>query len=595
MTLIKRFLFIVGCVFFLAPRGVLAAGWTAGDWIDGETEMTTPAWQDQLGIDWTRISCKVSVRNTPQSCITFIENSPAPGISQYFIYMPVDNTWSLLDNALLFSSLSKGNSAIAEAGIDDFFYSYQTWYHQMSNASQFLNQLIDNLKSSNPNLKFGITLYEDELDSIQNVYMDSTHLPPAVKAKFDYIHLFLHYRANAPKFAQYVSQAQSLFPNAKIIAGVYSYDRIDYFPCAQNDSTKAPCTQQQELNFFQQALNTQVQLLNKGSVIALELFPGYFGNETQLYGPHTDDLTCNNVTRCVNNTLTMRGMILAAYTGFHGTAPVIVTQPTNASLLVGQTEKFAMTAAGASPLAYQWLRNGVAVPGAHAPTFQIGPVTLNDDLSSFACTVSNSLGSVTSQTVTLTVANSASVPSIVVQPANANLLVGQTSTLWLSAAGSPPPTYTWKKNGIAIIGAATSTYTTPPAALMDNQSKYTCFVSNAYGGVTTQPAVLTVSAEAQTATPVTVGGMGGVRLFPNPWRKDRHNGQPILFENLATTGDLKVFTVSGHHVKTLTVTGGVATWDLTNESGDDVAAGLYIYLATDVQGNKVQGKLAIVH
>ena len=134
--------------------------------------------------------------------------------------------------------------SIESAGIDDFFGYYEKWYAQIPNAAQFLGHFIDGLKSVNHNLKFGATIYENELDPVANPYIDDKHLPPAIRAKFDYIHtLFLHYRKNGPHFAQYVSEAQALFPQAQIIAGVYSYDRIDYFPCAQNDpAEKTPCT-----------------------------------------------------------------------------------------------------------------------------------------------------------------------------------------------------------------------------------------------------------------------------------------------------------------------------------------------------------------
>jgi len=60
-----------------------------------------------------------------------------------------------------------------------------------------------------------------------------------VKAQFDVIRLFLHYRANGPSYAGYVAQAKAYFPNAQIVAGVYPYDRIDYWPCAQTAATPA--------------------------------------------------------------------------------------------------------------------------------------------------------------------------------------------------------------------------------------------------------------------------------------------------------------------------------------------------------------------
>ena len=93
----------------------------------------------------------------------------------------------------------------------------------------------------------------------------------------------------------------------------------------------------------------------------------------------------------------------------------------------------------------------------------------------------------------------------------------------------------------------------------------------------------------------TPGSLSNVRVYPNPWRKDKHSGHPsITFANLPTGSTVKLFTVSGRKVKALNESGGAATWDLTNDSGDKVASGIYVYLIIDGQGNKVEGKVAVI-
>ncbi len=54
------------------------------DWIDGDVQSTTLAWEEQLGVDSTRLSCRVTLRNTPQKCVDFVRTSAAPGIHHYF-------------------------------------------------------------------------------------------------------------------------------------------------------------------------------------------------------------------------------------------------------------------------------------------------------------------------------------------------------------------------------------------------------------------------------------------------------------------------------------------------------------------------------
>src|SRR5207302_558524 len=89
-------------------------------------------------------------------------------------------------------------------------------------------------------------------------------------------------------------------------------------------------------------------------------------------------------------------------------------------------------------------------------------------------------------------------PSITTQPANQTVTAGQTATFTVVAAGTPPLSYQWKKNGTAISGAASSSYTTPATTSADNGSQFTVTVSNTAGSVTSNAATLTVNS---TATP----------------------------------------------------------------------------------------------
>jgi hypothetical protein len=97
-----------------------------------------------------------------------------------------------------------------------------------------------------------------------------------LRAQIGYVHLFVHYRENAPNYASYVATAKSIFPNAKIIAGAYSYDRLDYLPCAYKGTLH--CTWAQEQSLYQELLQIQASMLKNGAVTGLEFFPGYFGD-----------------------------------------------------------------------------------------------------------------------------------------------------------------------------------------------------------------------------------------------------------------------------------------------------------------------------
>src|SRR5881394_807790 len=87
-------------------------------------------------------------------------------------------------------------------------------------------------------------------------------------------------------------------------------------------------------------------------------------------------------------------------------------------------------------------------------------------------------------------------PTITVQPANQTVTLGQTATFAVTAAGTTPLSYQWRKNGAAITGATAASYTTPATTSTDNGSRFQVVVSNSVGSVTSDAASLTVNATA---------------------------------------------------------------------------------------------------
>ncbi len=81
--------------------------------------------------------------------------------------------------------------------------------------------------------------------------------------------------------------------------------------------------------------------------------------------------------------------------------PRITDQPINVSVTAGESAELAIDAEGTAPLTYTWFHDGVAV-GTGA-TFTI-PSTVSGDAGVYVCVVSNAIGAVASNPVTLTVA-----------------------------------------------------------------------------------------------------------------------------------------------------------------------------------------------
>jgi outer membrane protein assembly factor BamB len=84
-------------------------------------------------------------------------------------------------------------------------------------------------------------------------------------------------------------------------------------------------------------------------------------------------------------------------------------------------------------------------------------------------------------------------PSITTPPSSKTAAPGQTATFSVTAAGAGPLTYQWQRNGSAISGAASTSYTTSPVTVADNGAAFRVVVSNSAGSVTSNPATLLVS------------------------------------------------------------------------------------------------------
>ena len=180
-------------------------------------------------------------------------------------------------------------------------------------------------------------------------------------------------------------------------------------------------------------------------------------------------------------------------------APSITTQPSNQTVTVGQAAAFTVVATGTAPLSYQWQKSGTAISGATSASYTTPATTSADNGAQFVVVVSNPVGSVTSNAGTLTVNASSTAPSITTQPANQTVTVGQTATFKVVAAGAAPLSYQWQKNGTAISGATSASYTTPATTSADNGAQFRVVVSNVAGNVTSNAATLTVNAAGTMA------------------------------------------------------------------------------------------------
>lgn len=108
-------------------------------------------------------------------------------------------------------------------------------------------------------------------------------------------------------------------------------------------------------------------------------------------------------------------------------------------------------------------------------------------------------------------------PVISTPPGDQTVNRGQTATFTVSATGTGTLSYQWRKRGLAIPGATSATYTTPPTLREDNTAAFSVVVSDSYGGNTTSAnATLSVRSAftltGRLSVPRTVPGLA---LLPN--------------------------------------------------------------------------------
>lgn len=84
-------------------------------------------------------------------------------------------------------------------------------------------------------------------------------------------------------------------------------------------------------------------------------------------------------------------------------------------------------------------------------------------------------------------------PAITTQPQAVAVTEGQAASFAVTASGTAPLAYQWRRNGATIAGATTASYTLAAATLGDSGAQFSVVVSNSAGNVTSGNAALTVN------------------------------------------------------------------------------------------------------
>lgn len=169
-----------------------------------------------------------------------------------------------------------------------------------------------------------------------------------------------------------------------------------------------------------------------------------------------------------------------------------VTQPTSIQVNPNSNISFTASAVGTPPVTYKWYKNSLEYPATTNKIF-INNVTKNEQGNYFVI-ASDLLGSLTSNTATLFVNDSI---TIVDQPDNTSLNVGDNLTLSLSCLGTFPISAQWRKNNTnyGSLSVTNTGYVTLEISNVQysDEGNYDCILSNIVGSVTSNKSIFYIN------------------------------------------------------------------------------------------------------
>ncbi|MBP7866206.1 MAG: lamin tail domain-containing protein [Acidobacteria bacterium] len=211
-------------------------------------------------------------------------------------------------------------------------------------------------------------------------------------------------------------------------------------------------------------------------------------------GGFTFDHWSGGLTGSVNPAnVTIKGdtVISAHFTASGGEAPAVTAHPQGAAICAGGTAGLTVTATGTAPLHYQWYQGNSGDTGAAVGTDSAAFTTPALSVSTaYWVRVTNAYGSDDSDTALVTV-NAG--PDISTHPQPVSIPSGQTTTLTVTASGSPVLHYQWYQGNAGDtstpVGTDASAFTTPALTV---STSYWVRVTNGCGTADSQAALVTV-------------------------------------------------------------------------------------------------------
>lgn len=167
----------------------------------------------------------------------------------------------------------------------------------------------------------------------------------------------------------------------------------------------------------------------------------------------------------------------------------VLTLPASLTIELGGTLDLSVTATGTPPMSFQWLRDGVALPGATAARLVLSGFKA-EWRGDYAVVATNATGSITSRSTAVSVIGP---PSLLSHPATQTVVIGNRLELAVAATvnGGGSLTYRWYRDGTLLSGADAASWEVVSVSSAD-AGRYRVAVTNRYGTVLSDEATVTV-------------------------------------------------------------------------------------------------------
>ncbi len=173
----------------------------------------------------------------------------------------------------------------------------------------------------------------------------------------------------------------------------------------------------------------------------------------------------------------------------------ILTQPQNTVIIEGKSGSLTVEAEGEGTLNYQWYKDGTAISGANSATYNITDMTA-DKAGTYKVLVTDSLTSVTSNEVSVTMENALKITS---QPTGLTLFEGESGSLSVTAVGAGTLSYQWYHDGSQLTNGKADTLTLNDIR-HSQEGSYYVVVTDKNGNVTSSTVTVTVEEKLEITT-----------------------------------------------------------------------------------------------